>query len=88
MASKNAFLSRGSLKVHNGTQVRFLEDSWCGNISLANEYPRLYNLVRNKNASVAVLMGKRPLNVSFRRAIVVVNLKDWLEVMAKVLMVT
>lgn len=67
--SKNAFVSCGSLKVHNGTQVTFWEDRWCGNNSLANDSPRLYNLVRNKNASVATVLGKIPLNVSFRRAI-------------------
>nr|CAE05420.1 OSJNBa0035I04.8 [Oryza sativa Japonica Group]CAE05959.1 OSJNBb0088C09.18 [Oryza sativa Japonica Group]CAH66490.1 OSIGBa0076I14.11 [Oryza sativa] len=85
MMVKNIFLSCGSLKVHNGTQVRFWEDKWNGNTPFAARYPALYNLVINKNESVAVVMSKRPLKVSFRRAMVGHNLKAWLEVVSKVI---
>nr|ABA95978.2 retrotransposon protein, putative, unclassified [Oryza sativa Japonica Group] len=73
-------------RVHNGTQVRFWEDRWSGISPFAARFPELYNIARNKNESVAGVMSTRPLNVSFRRAIVGKYLKDWLKVVAEVIL--
>ena len=85
---KNTFLSCGSLRVHNRTQVRFWEDRWSGISPFATRFPELYSIVRNKNELVAGVMSTGPLNVSFRRAIVGKYLKDWLKVVAKVILVS
>lgn len=84
MGVKDTFRSFGSFKLHDGSQVRFWEDRWLGNQSLDKKYPSLYNLVRNKNEVVAKVVGRVPLNVSFRRAIVGDNLHAWHEIVANV----
>ena len=55
---------------------------------IAAHFPELYSIARNKNESVAGVMSTRPLNVSFRRAIVGKYLKDWLKVVAEVILVS
>ncbi len=70
MAAKEPFQTLGHFIVNNGKQVRFWEDRWLGNQPLHLEFPTLYSLVRNKNLVVADVLGRVPLNVSFRRAIV------------------
>lgn len=42
---------------------------------LEKEFATLYNLVRNKNAIVAIVLSSTPLNVSLRRALVRENLR-------------
>jgi hypothetical protein len=49
MRVKNDFFDRVSFKVGDGTSVRFWEDIWLGDTSLANQYPSLYNIVQRKN---------------------------------------
>jgi hypothetical protein len=49
--------------------------------------PTLYNIVRRKNVTVAKVLSTRPLNISFRPAIVGNNLNLWLELVRKVLLV-
>lgn len=46
------------------------KDCWLGDQSFEKIYPSLYNLVRNKNMAMAKVLGRVPLNVSFKRAIV------------------
>lgn len=48
-----------------------------GNISFMDKYPSLYNIVRKRTVSVAVVMSYVPLNVSFRRVLVSRNLANW-----------
>ena len=46
--------------IKDGSQVRFLEDSWLGNSPLRDQYPKLYNIVRKKQDTVAdVLIGNK-----------------------------
>ena len=75
MEVKDEFLGLGSFSVGEGTQVRFWEDTWSGNQPLKRLYPSLFNIVRNKGASVAEVMGSVPLNVSFRRGLYGVRLQ-------------
>lgn len=53
-----------------------------------DKYPSLYNVVGNRNAVVTNVLGRIPLNVSFRRALVGDNLKAWYEIVAKVVYVS
>lgn len=57
------------------TCVRFWEDKWVSDQPLGKEFATLYNLVRNKNAVVAIVLSSTPLNVSLRRALVRENLR-------------
>ena len=52
------------------------------------QYPTLYKIVRKENQSVASVLGSRPLNISFRRAVVGDKLNSWLDLVSKVLNVT
>ncbi|XP_057982289.1 uncharacterized protein LOC131167502 [Malania oleifera] len=42
--------------IGNGSNVKFWQDHWCGETSLAVSYPDLYRFCRDKEASVAELM--------------------------------
>jgi hypothetical protein len=53
MRVKEDFFDRDVFKVGNGRLVRFWEDVWLGNSSLANQYPALYNITQRKNVLVA-----------------------------------
>ena len=61
MRIKNEFLERGEFILGNGEQIRFWEDVWLGQISLANEYPNLYNITLIKNATVSDVLGTIPI---------------------------
>jgi hypothetical protein len=67
MKVKEIFLGHDTFHLNNGKQTRFWEDRWLGNISLQNQYPTLYNIVRRKSAMVESVLSTVPLNVSFRR---------------------
>jgi hypothetical protein len=41
------------------------------------QYPNLYNLVRKKSATIQSVFSTTPLNVSFQRSLVGVNLQSW-----------
>ena len=43
-------------KVGNGRRIRFWEDVWCDNMSLANRFERLYRVSLNKNCSIAQML--------------------------------
>jgi hypothetical protein len=53
MRVKEDFFDRGVFNVGNGMLVRFWEDVWLGNSSLANQYPALCNIAQRKNVLVA-----------------------------------
>ncbi|XP_057962317.1 protease Do-like 10, mitochondrial [Malania oleifera] len=42
--------------IGNGSKVKFWQDHWCGETSLAVSYPDLYRFCRDKEASMAELM--------------------------------
>jgi hypothetical protein len=63
------FFKQGSFVVNNGMIMRFWGDTWLGNRPLADQYPSLYNIVRNKNVTVATTLATTPLNIGFRRSL-------------------
>ncbi|WVZ62664.1 hypothetical protein U9M48_012381 [Paspalum notatum var. saurae] len=87
MEVKHLFLGLGSFLVGNGSQVHFWEDTWCGSQPLKFIYPSLFNIVRNKSATVADVMSSVPLNVSFRRGLVGERLRAWHELVGVVMRV-
>ena len=77
MKVKDRFMNLGVFHVSNGRSVRFWEDKWLGNFTLQLKYPRLYNLVQRKNATVASVFSTIPLNIYFQRGLYDVNLIQW-----------
>ena len=59
-----------SFVIKDGSQTRFWDDTWVGVLPFKVRYPSLYNIVRDPHATVAKILATRPLNVSFRRALV------------------
>ena len=70
MEVKDQFFARGRFLIHSGHQASFWEDLWMGDKPFKVTFPSLYNLVRNKGATVAHVLSTSPLNVTFRRALV------------------
>jgi hypothetical protein len=66
---KDEFFSRGSFNVGNGMDTRFWDDSWLGDKPLAQQYPSFYNIVQQKQVSVANVLSHNTLNISFRRTL-------------------
>ena len=51
------FFSRHILyDIGDGSRVKFWQDRWCGETSLAVSYPELFRFCKDKEASVAALM--------------------------------
>jgi hypothetical protein len=67
MATKKFFFGLGTFSVKDGSEVRFWEDRWLGDISLREQYPSLYNIVRHKGDTIAKVLETYPPNMSFRR---------------------
>jgi hypothetical protein len=67
MKVKSDFLRLGKFKIGDGSQVRFWEDAWLGNIAFKNLFPTLYDIVRKKSATIVKVFSSNLLNVSFRR---------------------
>ena len=81
---KERFLSLVTFVINNGEHTRFWEDKWLGNFTLQQRYPSLYNIVRRKNATIATVFSTTPLNVSFRRGLVDLNLDRWHNLVASI----
>jgi hypothetical protein len=88
MKVRDMFLERGVFTVNNGRDIRFWEDRWLGNFTLQQRFPSLYNLVHRKNDIVANVCAMSPLNVSFRRGLVGVNLQNWYNLVSLVVNVS
>jgi hypothetical protein len=58
----------------NEEQIWFWEDKWLWNQPFMTHYPTLYQIVRQRSATVATVLGTIPLNVSFRKALIGPNL--------------
>jgi hypothetical protein len=84
MKVKEEFLSLGKFDLGDGSQVRFWEDSWIRPRPLKSLFPALYNIVRNKDTLVRTVLSMTPLNVTFRRSLVGVNLQVWHDVVVMV----
>ena len=79
MNVKDRVLGWGTFQVRNGKDIRFWEDKWLGNFTLKDRYPPLYNIVRKKHDSVAMVCRSVPLNVSFRRSLQGINRDLWFQ---------
>jgi hypothetical protein len=84
MKIKDQFLQLGRFTVNNGMKTRFWEDRWIGKFTLHEKFPRLYNIARRKDITVAEVLSSNPLNISFRRALMGNNLRDWNRIVATV----
>jgi hypothetical protein len=84
MKVKSDFLRLGKIGIGDGSQVRFWEDAWLGNIALKNRFPTLYDIVRKKSATVVKVFSSNPLNVSFRRHLFGHNLIAWHTIVAMI----
>jgi hypothetical protein len=82
MKVKDVVLSFGTFKVSDGSQTRFWLDIWLGNKPLKDKLPALFNIVRRKQDSVANVLSTVPLNISFRRNLGDMNLRDWHRIVA------
>ena len=85
MEIKDQFFEKGRFVVQNGQQTRFWEDLWIGHELLRQQYPSLYAIVRKKNQYVASVLRARPLNISFRRALVGDKLRLWIQLVSLVM---
>ena len=56
MKAKNDLLRMGKFKVGDGSHTRFWEDAWLDNTPFKYRYPSLYNIVRKKSATVAIVL--------------------------------
>ena len=74
-----SFSSHILYDIGDGCRVKFGQDRWCGETSLAVRYPALFRFCRNKDASVAELMmfanGVVFWDVSFFRGVHVRDLE-------------
>jgi hypothetical protein len=76
MRVKQELFSRGAFKIGNGSSTRFWEDTWLGDMPLAQQYPSLYNIVQHKNVMVSMVLNQTPINVCFRQGL---NDRKWIE---------
>ena len=77
MNIKDQFLRGGHFKVRNGQATRFWKDKWVTSRPLSEQFPNLFNIVRNKSALVAYVFSDTNLNLSFRRTIMGIKLVEW-----------
>jgi glycosyltransferase involved in cell wall biosynthesis len=84
MHIKDEVLSKRSFIIKDGTNTRFWDDTWIGDKPLKDTYPTLYNIVRDRQATVSKVMSSRSLFISFRLSLVDNNLRQWLHPVARV----
>jgi hypothetical protein len=53
MATKKYFSRLGYFSIKDGSEIRFWEDKWLGNVTLREQYPTLYSIVRHKGDTIA-----------------------------------
>jgi hypothetical protein len=85
MKIKNDLLRMGKFTMGDGSQTCFWEDAWLDNTPFKSQYPSLYNIVRKKSATVAMVLRSNPLNVAFRKSLVGNNLQAWHHLVTKLL---
>jgi hypothetical protein len=85
---KNIVLSCGSFIIRDVTQIRFWEDTWVDNNPFKRQFSTIFNIVHDPHATVASVMSDEHYNISFRRALVDVKLREWLELIDKINNVT
>jgi hypothetical protein len=77
MPSKKFFFRFGSFSINDGSQIRFWEDKWLGNMPLSKQYHVLYKIVLHKSDTIATVMATSPLDVTFRRDLINPRLVAW-----------
>jgi hypothetical protein len=87
MRVKEKFMARGFFKLGDGSIVRFWEDIWMGDTSLAAQYPSLYNIVQHKNVTVAHVLAQSPLDIRFRRHLAGHKWTSWLHLCQRLMAV-
>jgi hypothetical protein len=65
MNIKDQFLRGGHFEVRNGQATKFWKDKWVTSRRLSEQFPNLFNIVRNKSALVAYVFSDMNLNLSF-----------------------
>jgi hypothetical protein len=65
MSVNDDFLNMGRFQLQDEKEIRFWEDTCLGDTALKVQYPNLFNIVRQKSATVAEVFSLRPLNISF-----------------------
>jgi hypothetical protein len=85
MKVKDEFFKRGSFIVNNDMSTRFWEDTWLGNRPLADQYPSLYSIIRNKNVTVATTLATTPLNIGFRRSLTRGRWDRWIHLVERLM---
>lgn len=63
---RHIYLKDRSMMVGNGKMTSFWHDKWCGLVSLADNFPRLYAINNEQEASVANMKQNR-WHLTFRR---------------------
>jgi hypothetical protein len=82
MNVKDSFMKLGHFNVKDESQTRFWVDAWLGNQPLKDKFPVLFNIVRRKQDSIAIVMSSPLLNISFQRNLVSANLTNWNQIVA------
>jgi hypothetical protein len=77
MSVKYLFYSWCSIVLGDGRKSRFWEDSWLGNLSLCQKYPRLYYLSLSQNILVNTVFTKGMACLKFRRFLREETLSMW-----------
>ena len=85
MRTNVSFFQQVKFLVGNGTTTRFWEDTWLGEMSLALQYPSLYNIVQRKEDYVATVLNSVPLNIRFRRSLVGEHWDAWLQLVCRLM---
>ena len=87
MSMNKFFFPFGSFSIKDGSEIRFLEDTWLGNTTLREQFPALYSIVRHKNDTLAKVMETFPPNMTFRRDLVGPRLASWNELLQRLALV-
>jgi hypothetical protein len=88
MQVKDDFFARGHFKIGDGSTVRFWEDIWLGDKTLAQQYPSLYHIAQHRNVLVADVLTHVPLNIQFQRGLHGNKWMDWLNLCRRLMNVT
>jgi hypothetical protein len=83
MSTKKYFFLHGSFSIRDGSEIRFWEDIWLGPTTLRDQYPALYNIVRQKGDTLADVLEFFPPVISFRRDLIGPRLASWTELLQR-----
>ena len=81
MKIKDEVLAKGSFEIKDRSKSRLWEDTWVSEVPFKVKYPSLFNIVRDP---VAKVLATRPLNLSFRMALVDNKLVGWLNLVEQI----